>query len=191
MITTYRASNKFEQLYLGYLNSFLFVNSEINFIKSNLNDWITYIFHGLMFLGIRKRQYMQSNFQTINVDELRNKWAKAWGKKPHGTMGRKMMINSLVYKDWETKTGGVSVENQKRIDQFVSQYKSSPEKFDISRHLKPGTRLVRTWKGKKYLVTVINNGFEFDGKNYNSLSKIANDITGSRWNGWVFFGIKK
>jgi hypothetical protein len=52
-------------------------------------------------------------------------------------------------------------------------------------------RLVRTWKGKKYGVTVTQNGFEYEGKSYTSLSHIANTITSSRWNGWLFFGLKK
>ena len=78
------------------------------------------------------------------------------------------------------------------IDHIVKEYKRNPTRFDErSGPLKPGTRLVRMHKGKKHSVLVKTDGFEYAGQTYSSLSKIANDITGKRWNGWVFFGLKK
>jgi hypothetical protein len=53
-----------------------------------------------------------------------------------------------------------------------------------------GTRLVREYKGVEYVVTVMQDGFEFEGRPYRSLSAIARAITNTRWNGWVFFGLK-
>ena len=53
-----------------------------------------------------------------------------------------------------------------------------------------GTRLVREWQGVEHTVTVRDDGYEWQGKPYKTLSPIANAITGSRWNGWVFFGLK-
>ena len=53
-----------------------------------------------------------------------------------------------------------------------------------------GTRLVRHWQGVEHTVTVMNDGFEFEGRPYTSLSAIARAITGTRWNGLVFFGLK-
>jgi len=61
----------------------------------------------------------------------------------------------------------------------------------VCKALKPGTRLERIYKGKAHNVLVTESGFEYQDQLYKSLSKIANDITGKRWNGWVFFGLKK
>lgn len=84
-------------------------------------------------------------------------------------------------------------EQQKRLDALVAQYKRNPEHFDQVNMsaIKPGTRLVRVWQGKRYNVIIRATGYEFDGKIFKSLSQIASDITGTRWNGWVFFGLKE
>ena len=54
----------------------------------------------------------------------------------------------------------------------------------------PGTRLIREWQGVDHTVTVLRDGYEWQGRPYQSLSAIARSITGTRWNGWVFFGLK-
>ena len=53
-----------------------------------------------------------------------------------------------------------------------------------------GTRLIREWQGVEHCVTVRDEGYEFEGRPYKSLSAVARAITGTRWNGWVFFGLK-
>lgn len=129
--------------------------------------------------------------QDLQIDELRTLWENAWGRKPRGTMGRTMMIESLRFKKWQKETGGLKPEQQKRLSHLIKTYKRNPDTFENTTNLKPGTRLVRKWKSKTYSVTVKTDGFEYAGKTYASLSKVANDITGSKWNGWVFFGLKK
>ena len=57
--------------------------------------------------------------------------------------------------------------------------------------LKPGTRLVRDWNGRTLNVLVCDEGFELDGRQYGSLTQIAHDVTGARWSGPRFFGLKK
>ena len=131
------------------------------------------------------------DIQSLSLQGLREKWAQAWGKQPHGLMGRAMMIESLKFRQWEKETGGLTSEKQTRLNELVKAYKRNPDSFDKAAQLKSGTRLVRTWKGKKYCVTVVKNGFDYEGVFYSSLSQIANTITGSRWNGWLFFGLKK
>ncbi len=54
-----------------------------------------------------------------------------------------------------------------------------------------GTRLVREWNGTEHTVTVLRDGFDFEGRKYQSLSAIARTITGTRWNGWRFFGLRE
>ena len=65
-------------------------------------------------------------------------------------------------------------------------------KSRIRADLKPiaGTRLIRGWQGVEHVVTVTADGYEWQGRPYKSLSSVARAITGTRWNGWVFFGFK-
>ncbi len=125
----------------------------------------------------------------MHIEELRNRWDEAWGRQPHARIGRTMLEKSLAYK---TSDKRLTPEQKARLDQLIKQYKRNPSCFDEhSGPLKPGTRLLRIHNGKKHSVLVKTDGFEYAGQAYSSLSKVANDITGKRWNGWIFFGLKK
>ena len=126
--------------------------------------------------------------EKLVLSELRKRWAEVWGIQPHKGIGRTMLEKSLDYK----KEGGLTPEQKTRLDQLIKQYKRNPRSFDEGcAALKPGTRLIRNWKGKRHAVTVKTDGFDYQGQHYTSLSQIANNITKSRWNGRVFFGVKK
>lgn len=126
--------------------------------------------------------------KSLPLDALRDEWEKAWRRKPHLRIGRVMLEKSLVYKlNYEP-----DLEQENHLKQLIKSYKQNPKCFDERINtLKPGTRLVRNYNGIKHNVIVKEFGFEYNGKEYSSLSQIANDITGKRWNGWVFFGLKK
>jgi len=127
--------------------------------------------------------------ENLSLNELRQSWSEAWGKQPHARIGRAMLEKSLAFK---TSDRHLTPEQQARLNYLIKQYKRNPTCFDKqSGALKPGTKLVRMHKGKKHSVLVKADGFEYAGRSYSSLSKIANDITGKRWNGWIFFGLKK
>jgi hypothetical protein len=61
----------------------------------------------------------------------------------------------------------------------------------IAKTIRPGTQMLRQWKDRTHTVTALNDGFEWNGRTYRSLSAIAREITGTNWNGYVFFGIKR
>lgn len=127
--------------------------------------------------------------KNLSLNELRQNWSKAWGKQPHARIGRAMLEKSLAFK---TSDKHLTPEQQTHLNYLIKEYKRNPTCFDKqSGTLKPGARLVRIYNGKKYSVLVKVDDFEYAGKSYKSLSKIANDITGKSWNGWVFFGLKK
>lgn len=126
------------------------------------------------------------------IETLRTEWAELWGEQPHPNLGQTMLRKGIKYKRWEIEVGGAPAHIQKHLNKLIKQYKQSPNNLtDCEKALKPGTRLVRTYHGKKHQVVVGEDGFSYAGKEWKSLSQIANHITGSRWNGWVFFGIKK
>lgn len=103
----------------------------------------------------------------------------------------KLNVYQQKIKEWEDKYGGLSPEIQRKIDRLVVQYEKSLciEKNDSSLKISDGTKLIREFKGQRHAVTVISSGYEYNGQSYKSLSAIANEITGTRWNGKKFFGV--
>lgn len=80
----------------------------------------------------------------MHIQELRDRWAEAWGQQPHARIGRTMLEKSLAYKISDKH---LTPEQQARLDQLIKQYKRSPISFDGPRGLlKPGTRLMRMHK---------------------------------------------
>jgi len=124
--------------------------------------------------------------------ELRAKWAALWNIEPHARIGRAMLEKSLEFKIREARGEGLNAKQQKRLDKLVAAYKRNPKFFDEGlSELKPGVRLVKQYNGEYHSVLVRADSFEYRDKLYGSLSEVAFTITGTRWNGWVFFGLKK
>lgn len=104
-----------------------------------------------------------------------------------------MTLNSFEkrIKEWEQKYCPLSRDVLRKINKLVEQYDKTQkvEKESNVLSIADGTKLVREFKGKRYIVIVLNDGYEFNGEKYKSLSAIANKITGTRWNGKKFFGV--
>ena len=133
-----------------------------------------------------------NSFDSLDIKQLREYWSQAWNLKPSLQMSRKMLTRSLVYKIREATGGGLTSDQKKKLDQLVRAYKRSrAEGTKRQMQIKSGTQLIREWNGKRHTVTVQNGHFEYNAKPYKSLSAIASEIAGTRWNGWVFFGVKK
>ena len=100
---------------------------------------------------------------------------------------------AVKYIKWQKENNSFEKSLQKQLDKLVENYEKGISAFTPSTPLeiKTGTKLIREFKGIKYEVTKLENGYEFEGKIYKSLSAIANKITGTRWNGKKFFGLVK
>ena len=141
---------------------------------------------------MREDSHFDNDITQLPMLELRRQWSKYWGIEPHWRIGRQMLEKSLAFKQREVRGRGLTLEQHKRLDNLIAQYKRDPKSFDQGpAGLKPGTKLVRAYQGKKHIVLVKENGFEYRKQHYNSLSEIALVITGTRWNGWLFFGVKR
>jgi hypothetical protein len=137
-------------------------------------------------------QSIDDSITQLSLPELRQKWAEFWGIEPHTRIGRGLLEKSLEFKLREASGCGLSAEQQRRLDHLIASYKRNPKNFNEGlSELKPGVRMVKNYKGEHHSVLVCTDGFEYRDKYYGSLSEIATVITGTRWNGWVFFGLKK
>ena len=141
---------------------------------------------------MQKITLLDNNIAQLPLGELRQKWAEYWNVQPHVRIGRLMLEKSLEFKLRQENGGGLSAEQQARIDYLIAAYRRKPKSFDQgAAGLNPGTTLIRTFKGGRHTVLVKSEGFEYRDRTYGSLSEIACTITGSKWNGWLFFGLKK
>jgi hypothetical protein len=122
---------------------------------------------------------------------LRARWRGEFRSEPPQAFGPDLLRRSLAYKLQETAYGKLSTATQRALDRLVAQLeKNLSARVALPRRIKPGSVLVRDWKGKSHRVTVLAQGFEHEGRTHESLSEIARLITGTRWNGPRFFGLR-
>jgi len=102
------------------------------------------------------------------------------------------MESRLAYRIQELAFGGLSKETLERLDALADKLESKGSRHRSSLTNRPiaGTRLIREYQGVEHSVTVRHEDFEYQGRPYKSLSAIARHITGTQWNGLIFFGIK-
>jgi hypothetical protein len=102
-----------------------------------------------------------------------------------------LLRRGLAYKLQQEAFGKLSSAIQRELDHLVAQIEKNPRaRLKLPRRIKPGSVLVRDWKGKSHRVTVLARGFEYQERIFGSLSEIARLITGTRWNGPRFFGLR-
>ena len=129
--------------------------------------------------------------KTAPAAELQAQWRELFGKvaPPHN---RTFLQSRLAYRIQELAYGGLKPETLRRLEALGEQLDGgNPVMRRIRVDDKPvtGTKLVRNHQGVEHTVTVLGDGYSWEGRPYKSLSAIARAITGTRWNGWTFFGI--
>jgi hypothetical protein len=98
---------------------------------------------------------------------------------------------SIAQQIQEKAYGALPSETRRLLEHLIKAAIAKPNgRLELPRRIKPGSELVRTWKGKSYRVTVMTEGFAYNGKPFASLSEIASEITGTNWNGPRFFGLR-
>lgn len=119
-------------------------------------------------------------------EELKVEWARRFGA-PAPLLSPELLRLGVGYKLQEQKHGGLSRSTRSVLRQVDGRGESATK--PLPRKLTPGTRLVRDWHGVGHTVTVLANGFEYDGQHWKSLTAVARAITGAHWNGPLFFGL--
>ena len=117
---------------------------------------------------------------------LAEKWGALYGAPPPPRTSRSLMIRAVAYRLQERAYGGLSPATRRILAGLREAGSVEPK----PRALRSGTVLLREWQGAMHRVTVIQDGVIYGGKRYRSLSEVARVITGSRWSGPRFFGLK-
>lgn len=129
--------------------------------------------------------------KSMSPAELRATWRQQW-RQPAPDIGPDLLRRGIAWKIQARVHGELSSEARRAIRIATEALRKGEELAPVRAvQLKPGTRLVREWHGKTYHVIVLEDGFEYDGRRYSSLTQIACSIAGVRWSGPAFFGLKK
>ena len=120
-------------------------------------------------------------------------WQELFGKTPPKQTSRELLISAIAWGIQARRHGGLKPKVERRLERLAEELKGNgkPHTLHPTPRLRPGTRLVREWQGEAHRVTVLEDGFEYREARYASLSRIAREITGTRWSGPAFFGLKK
>ena len=131
--------------------------------------------------------------KTTPTPDLKKQWRELFDNEPP-PFNRRYLESRLAYRIQELAYGGLKPETIRRLERLGEDLDGGDKKKRGMRaDAMPitGTRLLREWQGVEHVVTVTTDGFEWQGRPYKSLSAIARAITGTRWNGWAFFGLKR
>ena len=130
--------------------------------------------------------------QALPTAELKRQWRELFGTEPP-PFNRPYLQSRLAYRVQELAFGGLKPETRARLEALGERLDGGNvvlRRVRADSRPLAGTRLLREHGGVEHAVTVLVDGFEWEGRPYRSLSAIARAITGTRWNGWTFFGLK-
>jgi len=129
--------------------------------------------------------------ESMDYAALCSAWRRLYRVTPPRRVSRDLLKLGVAWKLQEQAYGGLGARTRRRLNDLV---RSLEQYGDVTRHrterLKPGARLIREWHGKVHTVMVHDEGFTWSGRQWRSLSMIAREITGARWSGPRFFGIR-
>ena len=128
--------------------------------------------------------------EGMTYDGLRVEWRRLYRAHPPQRVARDLLVLGVAWKIQEQAYGGLGAATKRRLADLA---KTLEQDGDLARRrvarLKPGARLVREWRGQSHTVIVVEDGFEWQGKRWRSLSAIAREITDAHWSGPRFFGL--
>ena len=125
---------------------------------------------------------------SLDKPRLRELWQKSFDRPASPRLRQELMLPILAFRIQELSQGGLPAQTQVKLTETIGMLRTPSR--DVPRRSRPGTRIVREWKGKVHEVTITDSGFEYEGETFKSLSPIACRITGTHWSGPAFFGTK-
>lgn len=133
-----------------------------------------------------------ATLQRMSVNELKTKWQELFASAAPNN-SRSFLEVRIAARIQELTYGGLSRETRRALDVLADEIEGKIDRkrmADDSRNPSPGTKLIREWDGAEHTVTVLGDGYAWEGRRYRSLSAVAKAITGTSWNGFRFFGLR-
>ena len=131
----------------------------------------------------------RGELEGASPNELCREWRQLYRSEPP-RISRDLLIRGLGYRLQEIQHGGLGKSTRRKLKTLAKMFQTTGRVApDPGLSLKPGARLVREWQGRTHTVTVTEDGFEYAGMSYPSLTKVARKITGAHWSGPRFFGL--
>ncbi len=128
---------------------------------------------------------------TMSPAQLRTKWQRVY-REPPPPFTPDLLARGIAYRLQEKVFGKLPASIRREIERLQRQYEKNGEIMtEICATTKPGTLLVRAWKQEQYQVMIMDDGYLYRERRYSSLSQIATEITGVRWSGPRFFGLRR
>ena len=137
-----------------------------------------------------------AHLRGLDLKGLRSRWQSVFQRTPPAHLTRHLLFSVIAYRLQADRFGDLDRETKQVLDRTVAKetrpvMSSRLASLDQKRtELTPGTVLVREWDRQSQRVMVMANGFAWNGQTYDSLSKVAFAITGTKWNGPRFFGLR-
>src|SRR6266481_4848084 len=129
---------------------------------------------------------------NLSLFELRQRWKTLFGHPAPKSLRRNFLARAVAYQMQVEVYGGLSDATKRRLREIANAVRNGDANaIPGSNRIKPGTQMIRQWQNTTHTVTALVEGFEWNGRSYKSLSAVANAITGTNWNGFAFFGIKR
>lgn len=128
--------------------------------------------------------------QELDTAALRTLWGEIFGRPPPKHANRDLLPRALAYNIQVQAFGGLRPATRRRLARAAEEIAAGRTPSAPPAVVKPGTRLLREWQGVTHEVIVMEDGVQYRGKTWSSLSAVAREITGTRWSGPLFFGLK-
>lgn len=128
--------------------------------------------------------------ETMSAAELREAWQRLYRVQPPPRLRRDLLLLAVGWKLQEQVFGGLSAATRRRLATLAASRRDTGRSTQaLLGRLRPGATLIREWHGTVHRVSVLDDGYEWNGSRWPSLSAIARAITGARWSGPRFFGL--
>jgi len=128
---------------------------------------------------------------SLDLKDLKSRWRELYDTEAPPRISRELLTRAIAYRLQEREFGGLEPATRRLLERVAADRSSRRARLSLARKATPGSLLIREWRGVAHQVTVHQDGVVYRGKRYGSLSEVARLITGTRWSGPVFFGLRK
>ena len=133
-----------------------------------------------------------AHLELLGREQLVEPWRELYGSDPPEKISHLLMRQAIAYRLQVRQLGGLNFSTRRTLERALDQDGSvgaTPKNND--KHVAVGAVLIRQWRGATHQVTILEKGMVYHGKHYRSLSEVTREITGTRWSGPLFFGLKR